>query len=200
MQKRPTKNKTSAHRTGVHDTYREEEQDCRYGNHTNSMRTLVAPRPRRRWSFNHGWHGRFPTLPSVHGRPYGCPSLAAPLLGVGLALCGGVGYGDADGLHVLLVGDDHILACLAATDPCSCSFNLSQPTHATVTMYFLQRPSPRCVGLFSERLWLVGCLTSQQHASICQGRICTILRAATLRQKLQTKLSASPIHSILTPG
>ena len=30
--------------------------------------------------------------------------------------------------------------------------------------------------------WLVvGCLTSQQHVSVSQGRICTILRAATLR-------------------
>ena len=31
------------------------------------------------------------------------------------------------------------------------------------------------VGLF------IGCLTSQQHAIVSQGRICTILRAATLR-------------------
>ena len=29
--------------------------------------------------------------------------------------------------------------------------------------------------------WLVGCFTSQQHASVSQGRICSILRAATLR-------------------
>ena len=28
---------------------------------------------------------------------------------------------------------------------------------------------------------LVGCLSSQQQASVSQGRICTILRAATLR-------------------
>ena len=26
-----------------------------------------------------------------------------------------------------------------------------------------------------------GCITSQQHASVSQGRICSILRAATLR-------------------
>ena len=46
--------------------------------------------------------------------------------------------------------------------------------------------------------WL---FTSQQHASVSQGRICSDnLRAATLRQKLQTKLSTSPSHSILTPG
>ena len=47
---------------------------------------------------------------------------------------------------------------------------------------------------------LVACLTSQQHASVSQGRICSILRAATLRYKLQIKLSTSPSHSILTPG
>ena len=28
---------------------------------------------------------------------------------------------------------------------------------------------------------LVGCLTPQQQSSVSQGRICTILRAATLR-------------------
>ena len=32
-------------------------------------------------------------------------------------------------------------------------------------------------GLFAG--WLLACLTSQQHASVSQGRICTILRAAT---------------------
>ena len=48
--------------------------------------------------------------------------------------------------------------------------------------------------------WLVGCLTSQQQASVSQGRICSILRAATLRQKLQIQRSTSPSHSILTPG
>ena len=40
----------------------------------------------------------------------------------------------------------------------------------------------------------------QQHASVSQGRIRSILLAATLRQKLQVKLSTSPSHSILTPG
>ena len=43
--------------------------------------------------------------------------------------------------------------------------------------------------------WLVGCLTSQQHTSVSQGRIGsaqTILRAATLRQKLQIERSSSP--------
>ena len=32
------------------------------------------------------------------------------------------------------------------------------------------------------------------------GSAQTILRAATLREKLQIKLSTSPSHSILTPG
>ena len=44
--------------------------------------------------------------------------------------------------------------------------------------------------------WLLACLMSQQHASASQ----TILRAATLRQKLQIELSTSPSHSILTLG
>ena len=40
--------------------------------------------------------------------------------------------------------------------------------------------------------WLLACLTSQQHASASQGRICSgNLRAATLRKKLQIKLSTS---------
>ena len=45
----------------------------------------------------------------------------------------------------------------------------------------------------------VGFLKS--HASESQdGSVQIILRAATLRYKLQTKLSISPSHSILTPG
>ena len=53
--------------------------------------------------------------------------------------------------------------------------------------------------ILNPKLLLVG-LTSQQQASVSQGRICTILRAATLRQKLRIKLSMSPSHSILTLG
>ena len=49
-------------------------------------------------------------------------------------------------------------------------------------------------------LLLVGCLPSHQHASVSQGQIYSILRSATLRWKLQTKLSISPSHSILKPG
>ena len=44
---------------------------------------------------------------------------------------------------------------------------------------------------------LLACITSQQHASVSQGRICSdIRRAVTLRQKLQI----SPTHSMLRPG
>ena len=48
----------------------------------------------------------------------------------------------------------------------------------------------------------VGCLTSQQSMRVYlrDGSTQTILHAATLRQKLQIKLSISPSHSILTPG
>ena len=45
----------------------------------------------------------------------------------------------------------------------------------------------------------VGCLTSQQHASVSQGRICTD-NFTCCHTKLQIKLSTSPSHSILTPG
>ena len=50
--------------------------------------------------------------------------------------------------------------------------------------------------------WLVGCLTSQQHAIVYlrDGSGQAIGCAATLRYKLQIKLSTSPSHSILTPG
>ena len=48
--------------------------------------------------------------------------------------------------------------------------------------------------------WVVDCLTSQQHASYLRdGPAQTSLHAATLRQKLQIKLSTLPSHSILTP-
>ena len=49
---------------------------------------------------------------------------------------------------------------------------------------------------------LVGCLTSQQHASVSQGQICTdnFTCCHTEIEKLQVKLSTSPSHTILTPG
>ena len=51
--------------------------------------------------------------------------------------------------------------------------------------------------------WLlfVGCLTSHQHAGVSQGQTAqTIVHAATLRYKVQIKLTISPSHSMLTPG
>ena len=48
---------------------------------------------------------------------------------------------------------------------------------------------------------LVACLQSQQRAMYLRdGSAQTNLRGATMRQKLQIKLSTSPNHSILTPG
>ena len=47
--------------------------------------------------------------------------------------------------------------------------------------------------------WLLACLLNVPATS--QGRICKeTLNAATLRKKLQIKLSTSPSHSIPTPG
>ena len=47
---------------------------------------------------------------------------------------------------------------------------------------------------------LVGCLTSQQHASVSQGWICSDnFTAATLRWKLRIKPSTSFSYSILRP-
>ena len=47
----------------------------------------------------------------------------------------------------------------------------------------------------------LGCLTSQQHAVYLRdGSAQTSLRSATLRHNLQTKLSISPSHNILTMG
>ena len=63
---------------------------------------------------------------------------------------------------------------------------------------FSVRPRSCCCLLFVG--CLLACLTSQQHASVSQGRIRSILRAATLRYKLQTTLSTSPRHSLLTQG
>ena len=58
----------------------------------------------------------------------------------------------------------------------------------------------RSARLRGRLLLLVGCLTSQQHASVSQGRICSHnFTCSTLRKKLQIQLSISPSHSILTP-
>ena len=50
------------------------------------------------------------------------------------------------------------------------------------------RPWP-IISISTQVGWLVGCLTSQQHASPPQERICSNLRAATLRQKLLNNIS-----------
>ena len=48
---------------------------------------------------------------------------------------------------------------------------------------------------------LVGCLTSQQQASVSQLRICTDnFTCCHTEIEVETKLSISPSHSILTPG
>ena len=49
--------------------------------------------------------------------------------------------------------------------------------------------------------WLVACLTSQQHASVSQGRICSENSTCCHTEiEVAIKLSISPSHSILTPG
>ena len=45
-----------------------------------------------------------------------------------------------------------------------------------------------------------GCLTSQQHVTVSQGRICSDSSTCCHAEKLQIKLSTSPSHSILTLG
>ena len=48
---------------------------------------------------------------------------------------------------------------------------------------------------------LAGCLMSQKHAGVSQGRICEDnCTCCHTEIKLQIKLSVSPNHSILTPG
>ena len=46
----------------------------------------------------------------------------------------------------------------------------------------------------------VCCLTSQQHASVSQERICIDNRTCCHTEKMQLKLSTSHSHSVLTPG
>ena len=48
---------------------------------------------------------------------------------------------------------------------------------------------------------LVGCLTSQQHASVSQGRICTDnFTCCHTDREAADQTPTSPSHSILTPG
>ena len=49
-------------------------------------------------------------------------------------------------------------------------------------------------------VWLVAYRPSNMRVYLRDGSAQTSLRAATLRYKLQIKLSISPSHSILTPG
>ena len=50
-------------------------------------------------------------------------------------------------------------------------------------------------------LVFVDCLTSQQHASVSQGRICSDkCTCCHTETRVAIKLSTSPSHSILTPG
>ena len=51
-----------------------------------------------------------------------------------------------------------------------------------------------------SQVLFVGCLTSQQHARVSQGRICTDSFTCCHTEKLQIQLSTSPSHSVLTPG
>ena len=75
-------------------------------------------------------------------------------------------------------------------------FNMFTP--ATRKLSVNERMSSHCSNCCFA---IVCCLTSQQHrVYLRDGSAQTILRAATLRQKLKTKLSISPSHSILTPG
>ena len=47
----------------------------------------------------------------------------------------------------------------------------------------------------------VGCLRSQQHASVSQGRICSDnFTCCHTEIEVADQLSTSPSHSILTPG
>ena len=57
--------------------------------------------------------------------------------------------------------------------------------------------------------WLLACLTSEQPAVVSQGRICSTLRVAILRQKMLIKLSTSrytdtgptsPVADPIKPG
>ena len=86
---------------------------------------------------------------------------------------------------------------------------LTSQQHASVSQGRICLTSQQHASVSQGRI----CLTSQQHASVSQGRICltshnmlvnlrdgsaqSIVRAVTLRQKLQIKLSISPSHSIL---
>ena len=84
-------------------------------------------------------------------------------------------------------------------------FNLFRFEYFAIFRLYLLAPwlpevsVPR-IRVCSVLLLLVGCLTSQQHGSVAQGRICSDNCTCCHTQKLQIKLSISSIQSILTPG
>ena len=57
---------------------------------------------------------------------------------------------------------------------------LTKTQHTPENLRFAPYGTLVC-GLFTRTAVVVGWLLSQQHASVSQGRICSILRAATLR-------------------
>ena len=76
-------------------------------------------------------------------------------------------------------------------------------THTYVAMVQCGTESraTRHLGLVMRRLLVVGCLTSQQHAGVSHGRMCSNnCTCCHTEIKLQIKLSISPSHSILTPS
>ena len=84
-----------------------------------------------------------------------------------------------------------------------CTFCVSTSFRNTRTFKWLNNAVGwlyACVNCLSEDCLLVGCLTSQQHASVSQGRICSDNFTCCHTEKLQIKLATSPSHSILTPG
>ena len=58
----------------------------------------------------------------------------------------------------------------------------------------LHYPEKKGIKLF---LLFVACSVLNQHASVSLGPICSIVCAATLRQKLMIKPATSPSHNIL---
>ena len=60
--------------------------------------------------------------------------------------------------------------------------------------------SSQCVEVGEELTVLFVCWLLNMLVYLKDGSAQAILRAATLRQKLQIQLSTSPSHSILTPG
>ena len=70
-----------------------------------------------------------------------------------------------------------------------------------VCFFFISRGRAVSSALNTEVFLFVGWLLNVPATCKCiSGRLRTILRTATLREKLQIKRSTSPSHSIMTPG